>query len=359
MTSGDEQIRAAIAAQAGEWFIANEAGSLSEGDNAMFLAWLKSSPMHVEEYLGVARVARHMKAAAGEPDASLEAYLADARAAEGEITALATPMRHYEPPVAPAPARWSWRLAASVTALALLTAAMVWRVHDGELLGLPKTYRTAHGEQSVQRLPDGSVLRLNTDSRATVRYTRRERVVELVQGEALFEVVHEGARRFRVAAGDVGAIAVGTRFDVCRQSPTTAVTVAEGQVAVFTGAPAWLQAEGDVPARVPRVGAGYQVRFDGQGGSAEPAPVDLGQALAWAEHRIVFKHRPLGEVAGEFNRYGSIPVDIEDADLRALPVSGMFDAGDTESFVAFLQTLPGVRVEKTPTRVRVLRSPIT
>jgi len=95
----------------------------------------------------------------------------------------------------------------------------------------------------------------------------------------------------------------------------------------------------------------------GRIGSAEPVQAQARQALACAEHKIVFKHRALGEVAAEFNRYGSIPVEIEDAALRALPVSGMLDAGDTESFVAFLKTLPGVRVERTPTRVRVVRVP--
>ena len=39
-----------------------------------------------------------------------------------------------------------------------------------------------------------------------------------------------------------------------------------------------------------------------------------------------------------------------------LPVTGVFDATDTESFVAFLQTLPGVRVEKTPARIHVIRT---
>jgi len=33
----------------------------------------------------------------------------------------------------------------------------------------------------------------------------------------------------------------------------------------------------------------------------------------------------------------------------------MFDAADTESFVAVVQTLPGVTVEKTPARIRVIR----
>jgi transmembrane sensor len=65
----------------------------------------------------------------------------------------------------------------------------------------------------------------------------------------------------------------------------------------------------------------------------------------------------LGEVAAEFNRYGPIPVEIEDSTLGELPATGMLDASDTDSFVAFLETLPGMRVERTPTRIRVKASP--
>ena len=76
-------------------------------------------------------------------------------------------------------------------------------------------------------------------------------------------------------------------------------------------------------------------------------------ALAWLQREIAFEQRPLGEVADEFNRYGSIPIEIDDAALRALPISGVFDAYDVDSFVAFLKTLDGVRVERTPARIRV------
>ena len=82
-----------------------------------------------------------------------------------------------------------------------------------------------------------------------------------------------------------------------------------------------------------RVTAGYQARVDGGVLSAHPVPVDLEQTLGWLQHKIAFEHRALGEVAAEFNRYGNIPVEIDDEDFRVLPVSGMFDAGDTESFV--------------------------
>jgi transmembrane sensor len=73
------------------------------------------------------------------------------------------------------------------------------------------------------------------------------------------------------------------------------------------------------------------------------------------QHKIKFQQRPLGEVADEFNRYSRIPFEIEGASLRALRISGVFDSHDVESFIEFLGTLPEVRVERTPTRIRVLR----
>ena len=245
-------------------------------------------------------------------------------------------------------------LRTSACTIALAVGALWW-AHDGELLGIPKTYRTAHGEQRVERLPDGTLLRLDTDSEAIVRYSGRERLLEIKGGQALLEVVHESERRFRVAAGVAGAIAVGTQFDVYRKLDSVEFTVAQGAIAVFSGKPSWLSARGRVPDEVLRVTTGYAVRIDSETTSPEPVAVNLDQKLAWLQHKIVFEHRPLGEVAAEFNRYGSIPVEIDDKELRVLPVSGMLDAGDTESFVAFLQRLPGVKVERTSTLIRVIR----
>ena len=349
----DEEIRAAIATQAGEWFIAHQAGPLNAEEGAAFLAWLKASPIHVREYLGVARIAHHMPAVVGEARVPLEAFLADELAGDDPVASLerSVPRR---PPIASRRSLLSaWPIAASLLALA---AGILWWAHDGELLGIPKTYRTAHGEQMTRRLPDGSVLWLDTDSEARVHYSRRERVIDLERGQALFEVAHETGRRFRVSAGDTGAIAVGTLFNVYRKASSVEITVIRGEVAVFTGGLAGLPAAGEAPAQLQRVMAGYQLRIDAGSSSAQPLRVDVDQTLEWTQHKIAFEHRPLGEVAAEFNRYGSVPVEIEDAELRALPVSGMFDAGDTESFVAFLKTLPGARVERTRERIRVVKA---
>ena len=49
--------------QAAEWFLRNESEPLNESEKAEFLAWLKASPLHVREYLAVARTSHHLPAA--------------------------------------------------------------------------------------------------------------------------------------------------------------------------------------------------------------------------------------------------------------------------------------------------------
>ena len=80
MISNEEKVRAAIAEQAGEWFVANEEGPLDARDSAALAAWLKTSPVHIEEFLGVSAIARDLKEARTDPEYSLEAILARARA---------------------------------------------------------------------------------------------------------------------------------------------------------------------------------------------------------------------------------------------------------------------------------------
>jgi transmembrane sensor len=336
MSTGNNQVRAAIAEEAGAWFVENRGGLLDAAGRAAFTTWLRTSPVHVQEYLGIAVLARDLPAATNPPHGSIESLLAEARADARNVVTLAAARR------APARARWpaTWPLAAA--AMVMVVCAVLWSMRDGDRFGLPKTYRTARGELMARQLPDGSVLHLNTDSELTVRYSGSERLVELERGEALFQVAHDDKRRFRVAAGEAGVLDVGTQFDVYRRPGVVRITVVEGTVAVFTAT---------APQAAEQVAAGYQVEVGDRVGLARP--VDTHAALAWLERRIAFENRPLGEVAEEFNRYGRVTIEIRDPELRSLLISGAFDAYDTDSFAAFLGTLGGVQVEKTPTRILV------
>src|SRR5258708_39124052 len=82
MNANEDRIRATIAEQAGEWLVANDAGPLDAQDSAALAAWLKTSPVHIEEFLAISTIARDLKEAHIDSEYSLEAILARARAAE-------------------------------------------------------------------------------------------------------------------------------------------------------------------------------------------------------------------------------------------------------------------------------------
>jgi ferric-dicitrate binding protein FerR (iron transport regulator) len=52
MNTSDGQIRELICQRAAEWFVANREGLTAE-QRQLFTDWLKTSPVHVEEYLAI------------------------------------------------------------------------------------------------------------------------------------------------------------------------------------------------------------------------------------------------------------------------------------------------------------------
>jgi transmembrane sensor len=354
MNSNDEQIRAAIAEQASEWLVANDEGPLKARDCAALAAWLKTSPVHVEEFMGVSVLARDMRELGADPEFSVDTVVARAR------TEAASSVRPLWPRVI-APVRdissRRWVPAFASLAAVVLVAVALFSLWNAGLFAPASTpgaaavrYQTGHGEQLSLRLPDNSVLHLNTDSAVSIRYGKTERLVTLLSGEADFEVAHDPGRAFRVLAGSAEIIDIGTKFDVRLADESTLVTVVEGRVAVGMH-----NGDNQTPRSVQLL-ANQQIRVTVADWPPTPATVDAQHATAWLHRQIVFDQEPLEGVAAEFNRYSPKPIEIVTPTLRDLQISGVFATDDTEAFIAFLRSLKGVRVEVTASRIRVSRS---
>ena len=359
MTSNDEKIRAAIAEQAGSWFVGNDEGSPDGQDSADLAAWLKSSPVHIEEFLGVSVIARDLREARTHPDYSLEAILARARA---EDESPVHPLRQPPGNAIRVGASRRWLTATAAMAACLLLSIGLFLTWNGGPNRRPPAsdgvtalhFETRHGEQLTRRLVDGSVLHLNTDSAVTIRYGKRERVAVLTSGEADFEVVHDAKRSFRVLAGSVEVSDIGTTFDVRLGLDSTVITVVEGEVAVGPSTAAGRPAGS--PWTEVQVGANQQVVIaNGIWPPAKAVVVDAQRATAWLQRQIVFAHEPLEKVAAEFNRYAPKPIEIVTPGLQKLEISGVFATDDPAAFIAFLRSMDGVQVEETATRFRVSR----
>jgi transmembrane sensor len=350
MSGNQQRVRDLIAQEAADWFVANRA-SLTGRERHNFATWLKTSPVHVEEYLLISVVARDLHVACEDPESSLESLLARARLendapVESIWSRIVTGVRDFPPQ------RWQ-SAAATMTVFAVLSFGLFawWNLRPAPHAPAPPGvsvlhFETHHGEQQTHRLADDSVLHLNTDSSVTVRYGKTERLVMLTSGEAAFEVVHAPDRAFRVLAGSAEVVDVGTKFDVRLEEESTVVMVVEGLVAV---APS----NQNRPTQSVQLGADQQITVREAEWPATAVPVDAQRSTAWLHRQISFEHEPLGRVVTEFNRYASKPIEITTPALKKLEISGVFSIDDTDAFIAFLRSLEGVHVEVTDTRIRV------
>jgi transmembrane sensor len=358
MNSSHDDEQARVTQQAAEWFVANRDG-LDAGQRARFEEWLNASPASVEEYIGVARLVQDLPAAvADDPELSIAALLE--RAGVGEAPNVRPLERMVDPAPAMAPRRgWLFAAAASMAGIVAVGVLLWTGQRQPPAPVIAQRYATGHGQQLTQRLEDDSVLHLNTDTAVSVRYQRGVRLIAIERGQVLFEAAHDPSRPFRVIAGSAQIEDIGTRFDVYLQPDATVVTVVEGRVMVGRS-PEWggsaTAADGRTLAMPIYLDAGQQVRVARGQVPATATMVDPGAATAWLRHQITFEREPLGLVAAEFNRYAAKPIDIETPGLRDLAVTGVFASDDMDSFVAFLRSLAGVRVEVTSTRIVVTQN---
>ncbi len=361
--------RKQISAEAVDWFLQFQERAGTGQDRQAFSEWLLRSPAHVEEYLRVSS-SWCMVDIGAEGDLEPDALVAEAKKHHETDNVVRLPRRFGRrclPDNGDSGRRLSgkdgWRaLAASLLlGIALWVTYLSWH----SLM----TFQTTVGEQRSFTLQDGSVVFLNTNSKVRVGWFSTERHIDLVRGEARFKVAKDAGRPFTVATETAAVRAVGTVFNVRAYPASTQVAVLEGQVEV-TAAPA---REIVVPAQPPpqggsepvpprsvsrvRLAAGERAAVTNLGIQTNTGP-PIESVMAWTERRLVFRDQPLIAVIGEFNRYRMQPLVLDDPDLAAVKISGVFDLSDTESLIAYLAAYETVQVDrKTDGSQHLLRGP--
>jgi transmembrane sensor len=353
--------------QASHWWVLLHSESATITDHKRFGEWVRRSPERIEAYLETVRLMRALTAPQVRwPDISTETLIADARSAAVESSnvvqhpssapALSEPTLFASAPGAGTVSwpRAPWLLAAA--ALVLLAVAVILQVQFGS-----QVYVTRLGEQRYLLLEDGSRVTLNTESRIEVELRGHRRLVRLVSGEALFQVAHDVTRPFDVQVGDTVVRAVGTQFDVDRRANQTTVTVVEGRVAVVDhslalpvdGAAdvrAGTADVGEAPLPAPKgallLSAAERVVITAAGIGATERVTTPAATTSWTQRRLMFDHRPLSEVAQEFNRYNRARIIIQSEALQTQEVSGVFQSDDPTSFLSFLSDIPGIEVRQ-------------
>lgn len=209
-------------------------------------------------------------------------------------------------------------------------------------------YQTAVGERSTVTLEDGSIVTLNTNSRLRVTFSRGERDLVLLAGQALFQVAHDPARPFIVSALDRQVVATGTEFEVRVDRQVVRVALLQGHV-VVRPAGASRTSGGAAPADlVP----GDQLTAR-EGSGVEVARADVEALTSWKEGRVRFTDMLLADAVAEMNRYSHTPIVIEDKAAGEIRISGTFRTGQSQDFAAAVASLFPVEVSQANGQIRL------
>jgi transmembrane sensor len=252
----------------------------------------------------------------------------------------------------PAPDRR--KAAGFAVAASVLIAAAVWVWRSAPRA---EFYETTRGGFQRVVLGDHSAIELNTDTRLRVELSSTIRKIELIRGEANFEVSHDATRPFVVLVGRTGVLAVGTRFDVLKLDNSVEVTVDEGRVMI--GAPELLEhARSLEPNLSPLVVAGQTAVAGSDGVKLKVLPKDaVARKLAWQDQMLAFDGDSLVEVVTQFNRYNDKQLVIVDPSVAALKVGGYFRPTNLDAFVNVLESNFGIRATADGSRILLAPAP--
>lgn len=225
-------------------------------------------------------------------------------------------------------------LAASL-ALMLLSGLLTLHFWPRSSPAFTASYASKIGEQRTIILPDQSTVHLAAASSITVRLTDDIRKVDLVRGQALFDVARNPDRPFIVHAGDGSATVLGTSFNVQRHKQGATVTVVHGRVRVGIG--------GSSSANSVVLTPGSQVSY--QGGLLQPVRhVDTDIVLAWRDRMLIFTGQPLSEVVERLGAYIPEPIVIADRRVESIPVIGIVHVDNVNQWIVGLGSALGIQV---------------
>jgi len=168
-----------------------------------------------------------------------------------------------------------------------------------------KEYIASRGEQVEFLLPDGSKVKLNSESRLALNFTEKSREVALA-GEAFFEV-RKGELPFVVIIEGAAIRVMGTQFNVKSRNKKIEVVVSEGvvevastlahkdSVIILTKGQATIFRIGESPALPQQIYSEYP---------------------AWTSGKLAFYREPLKNIIAELERRFEVTIQLMDTTLE-------------------------------------------
>jgi len=248
--------------------------------------------------------------------------------------------------VLPIRRRWGITLLQAAAAVALLVGGVaVWRASQPALPAgvAARTYTTPVGRTDSIRLDDGSQVVLGPASAITVAagYGQPARAVDL-QGEALFDVVHDEQHPFTVRAGAALIEDIGTTFSVRSDGDEPVkVVVTAGSVRLQGQGPQQGGARGPVVLK-----PGDRGTVDKTGRAAVEFSKATPDDLAWTRGQLIFDDAPLGRVQADLRRWYGVQLTVADPALASRHLTASFAGEPLQRVLDVIGLALGAKIER-------------
>jgi transmembrane sensor len=256
-----------------------------------------------------------------------------------------------------------YALAASVAFILLFSSSFYFSgtlfsptKNDQQFVEL-KTLKTDVGQQTRFTLTDGSRIKLNTNTLVKVSYSKKQRLLTLVRGEARFDVAKDKSRPFIVTAGKQSFTALGTIFNVQKDTDKEMeLVVTEGRVLVTKSSESLINISKvlttlsveQLPGLLVVSGEKSMITDSRKPAAKKASFEQIQRELAWQQGMLVFNGDPLAEALTEVSRYTTAEFEIFSPELATIKVAGYFKANDIDGLLKSLHSNFNINFEKLP-----------
>ncbi|MEG3150987.1 FecR domain-containing protein [Sphingomonas sp. ZT3P38] len=314
-----DRMRSDLSRQATAWLVQLDNEPDDEVLRAQIIDWLATSPAHLAAWQETQRVSGLMSAV-------------------GPLSRARQSL--------PAVSTWAWfrgiTSAKSLAAVAL-AGCLAWVLAPDLSLRLRSDEITQTAELRIVRLEDGSTVHLAPTTAIAFTIDARGRTLNLLQGEAWFDVAHDEARPFRVVTQNSTVTVLGTAFSVRKTDSGTDVAVQRGRVAVTSP-------EAGRAVRVELI-PGQSVSLSG--GVATRGTLRPDRIASWRDGVAIVNDQPIGDVIDRLRPWYKGYIVARGAGLKDRRVSGIYDLRDPDLAlealarahkVTFSQVSPWLRI---------------
>jgi len=204
-----------------------------------------------------------------------------------------------------------WLKVVSVAAVLAITCYAFWSANKVVIKGAEKQVVNVPANRVLHIiLPDGSRVWLNTGSvfKYPKKFEGKDRVVELAEGRAFFDVRHRVNHPFIVKTRNMNITVLGTTFDVSsyKNEGKTWVSVVSGKVGVTLG-----NRNKDVLMLLPQ----QEVVLSNITNQLVKAPVHEAVVSAWYKNNFVFEQENLENVFKALEKEYNTKITVENKEL--------------------------------------------